>query len=193
MNRESESHRQDLYMSIGVMKDPKTKAEESTRLPCNGLCHSCHHLERSCLFVTFRAPSCFFFFSRTIPVKVACTWGERCMHAQQGVLGSPLGCRPMPTSSTGSGWLELKVCVLVSLVLFFIVYHGVEAILQQASYYKFAPSCMRAWSIMRDHRWQAKQAYPPGSVCGSNWSMISGASKRLSSFHVRISPVHHCM
>jgi hypothetical protein len=36
------------------------------------------------------------------------------MHAQQGVLGgSALGYRPMPTSSTGSGWLELKVCVPV--------------------------------------------------------------------------------
>ena len=30
MNRESESSRQDLYMSIGAMKDSKTKAEEST-------------------------------------------------------------------------------------------------------------------------------------------------------------------
>ena len=26
-------------MSIGVMKDSKTKDEESTRLPCTGLCH----------------------------------------------------------------------------------------------------------------------------------------------------------
>ncbi len=30
-------------MSIGVMKDSKTKAEESTRLPCTVLCHSCCH------------------------------------------------------------------------------------------------------------------------------------------------------
>ena len=32
-----------LYMSIGTMKDSKTKAEESTRLPFTGLCHSCCH------------------------------------------------------------------------------------------------------------------------------------------------------
>ena len=30
-------------MSIGVMKDSKTKDEESTRLPFTGLCHSCYH------------------------------------------------------------------------------------------------------------------------------------------------------
>ncbi len=30
MNQESESYRQDLYMRIGVMKDTKTKPEEST-------------------------------------------------------------------------------------------------------------------------------------------------------------------
>jgi len=30
-------------MKIGVMKDSKTKAEESTRLTYTGLCHSCCH------------------------------------------------------------------------------------------------------------------------------------------------------
>jgi hypothetical protein len=36
-------------MRIGVMKDSKTKAEETTRLTYTGLCHSCWytHLERS--------------------------------------------------------------------------------------------------------------------------------------------------
>jgi hypothetical protein len=32
MNKKSESQRQDSYMRIGVMKDSKTKDEESTRL-----------------------------------------------------------------------------------------------------------------------------------------------------------------
>ncbi len=49
MNQENESQRQDLYMRIGVMKDSKTKAEESTRLTYTGLRHSfCHtYLETS--------------------------------------------------------------------------------------------------------------------------------------------------
>jgi hypothetical protein len=37
MNQESESERQDLYMRIGVMKDSKSKTEESTRLEYTGL------------------------------------------------------------------------------------------------------------------------------------------------------------
>jgi hypothetical protein len=41
--QENESNRQDLYMRIGVMKDSKTKAEESTRLTYTGVCHSCCH------------------------------------------------------------------------------------------------------------------------------------------------------
>ena len=104
------------------------------------------------------------------------------MHAQQGGLGgSALGYRPMPTSSTGSGWLELKVCVLVSLVLFITILPDKSRLLSMCL-------VLHACMIMRKHRWQAKQAYPPGSVCGSNWSMISGASKSLlSCFHVRIS------
>ncbi len=43
MNQESESYRQNLYMRIGVMKDLKTKAEESIRLGYTGLRHSCCH------------------------------------------------------------------------------------------------------------------------------------------------------
>ena len=43
MNQESESYRQDLYMRIGVMKDSKTKVEDSTRLTYTGLRHSCCH------------------------------------------------------------------------------------------------------------------------------------------------------
>jgi hypothetical protein len=43
MNQESESYRQDLYVRIGVMKDSKTKAEESTRLTYTGLRHYCCH------------------------------------------------------------------------------------------------------------------------------------------------------
>jgi hypothetical protein len=41
----TESYREDLYMSVGVIKDRKSKVEGSTRLVYTGLCGGLEHLK----------------------------------------------------------------------------------------------------------------------------------------------------